>query len=350
MVLVCVMAFSAPTTAAGEPTSGTRAAFLALIERPRVSLAVETRTLAPTGPQTLAETEFSYASDATNRVPGLLVHPAAGNRAAVPRGRHPVVINLHGTGGNKDGQRKLLHELAGLGFVAVAIDGRYHGDRAAGGKAAKASDYIAAIARAFAEPGREYPFYYDTAWDVMRLIDYRVTRDDVDPARIAIWGFSKGGTEAYLAAAADPRIAAVVPCIGVQSFAWALEHEAWQARIGTIQSAFDAARQHAGVTTADAAFVRRFYDRVAPGLYDRFDGPAMLPLIAPRPLLVINGETDPRTPVPGVELCAAAARSAYRASGRETHVTFVVQPKVGHQVTPESMSRIKAWLVEHLQP
>ena len=56
--------------------------------------------------------------------------------------------------------------------------------------------------------------------------------------------------------------------------------------------------------------MRRFYDRVAPGIYSEFDAPAMLPLIAPRPLLVINGDSDARTPLPGVQESAAAAERA----------------------------------------
>jgi dienelactone hydrolase len=163
-------------------------------------------------------------------------------------------------------------------------------------------------------------------------------------------GFSKGGTEAYLAAAADPRIAATVACIGLQNFRWALDNDSWQSRIGTIQLAVNAAAQDAGVTTIDAAFIRRFYDRTNPGIYGRFDGPAMLPLIAPRPFLAINGDTDPRTPVPGLELCATAARAAYRAAGAEENFTLTIQPKTGHKVNPESLVAARDWLAKHLRP
>ena len=51
----------------------------------------------------------------------------------------------------------------------------------------------------------------------------------------------------------------------------------------------------------NGAFVKKFYERIAPGLVDRFDGPAMLPLIAPRPLLVVNGDSDPESPLGGVK-------------------------------------------------
>ena len=46
----------------------------------------------------------------------------------------------------------------------------------------------------------------------------------MDGVRIGVMGISKGGTEAYLAAAADPRIDVIVPIIGVQSYRWALDH------------------------------------------------------------------------------------------------------------------------------
>ncbi len=329
--------------ACAAPAADSRAAFLKLIERPRVALAPEAAP--PVEKDGLVEIAFSFSADAHNRVPGILIKPAA----SAP-GRRAVVINLHGTGGNKEGQRTLLVELARAGFIGVAIDGRYHGARAKGGKAAKSTEYVAAIGRAFDAPGQEYPFFYDTAWDVMRLIDYLATRADVDARRIGLWGFSKGGIETYLTAAADPRVAAAVSCIGVQSFRWAMENNSWQSRIGTVQTAFDAAAKSSGVAQPDAAFVRRFYDRVAPGITGEFDGPAMLPLIAPRPFLAINGEIDARTPIPGLQECADAARAAYRAAGAEDKFTLIVQPKTGHKVNPESMTLAHKWLVRVLAP
>lgn len=344
-LLVCLAAALAciPVRAAADSPAATRAAFLQLIARPPVPLAPALQP--PAEKDGLVHLAFSYAADADQRVPAVLVQSAV---PAAP-GRRPVVISLHGTGGHKEGQIKLLTQFAAAGFIGVSLDGRYHGARAKTPKST--SDYTAAILRAYrADEPHEHPFYYDTVRDVMRLIDYLVTRDDVDPARIGIIGFSKGGTEAYLAAAADPRVAATVACIGLQSFRWALDHDAWQSRIGTIQAAVDAAAQDAGVTTVDAAFIRRFYARTNPGLVDRFDGPAMLPLIAPRPFLAINGDTDPRTPVPGLELCATAARTAYRAAGAEENFTLTIQPNTGHKVNPDSLLAAREWLVRRLQP
>jgi fermentation-respiration switch protein FrsA (DUF1100 family) len=171
----------------------------------------------------------------------------------------------------------------------------------------------------------------------------------VDAARIGLIGFSKGGMEGYLAAAADPRIGVVVPCIGVQSFKWALDHESWRSRVDTFKPAIEAAARDEG-QVVNAAFVRRFYDRVVPGIYGPFDGPAMLPLIAPRPLLVINGDADPRTPLPGVNECLAAARTAYRAADAEAKLQVILQLQTGHQVTVEARQAAMDWFVKWLRP
>jgi dienelactone hydrolase len=341
-LLLSWLASPALLTAADLPNPNaahTRADFLKVIDRPRVPLAPEVKQLVNTSG--LAQIHFTFASEASQRVPGILA------KSPDSTGRRPVVIALHGTGGNKESQLSLLKDLADQGFIGVAIDGRYHGERTVSGKGS--GEYAEAILRAF-RTGKEHPFFYDTVWDVMRLIDYLETRDDVDASRIGLIGFSKGGIETYLAAAVDPRIAAAVPCIGVQSFRWALENEAWKSRIGTIQAAFDGAAKDSGVTQPDAAFVRKFYDRVVPGIYDRFDGPVMLTLIAPRPLLVINGDSDDRTPLPGLQLCTDAARGAYARAHAGDKFELRIQAKTGHKVTPDSLREAIGWFVKCLKP
>lgn len=312
-----------------------RQSFLRLIDRAKPPLAAESKLMTETA--TLERHAFTFAAEAGQRVPGLLVKPKTPAKL-------PVVAVLHGTGGTKEGQLGLLERLAAQGFLAVAIDGRYHGERTKAGKGS--AEYVAAILRAYRGSG-EHPFLYDTVWDILRLNDYLATRVDADPKRIGMIGFSKGGMELYLAAAADPRIAVAVPCIGVQSFRWALDHDAWQSRVGTFQAAVDAAARDAG-TVVDAAFVRKFYDRVAPGVYGEFDGPAMTTLIAPRPLLVINGDSDARTPLPGLQECIEATRRAYTAT--PDRFEAILQPRTGHKVNPGSLDRAVAWFTRWLMP
>jgi len=333
---------SLAAVADGSPAD-TRAAFLRVIDRPRVALKPELAEMAPV--EGLKKYHLWISADATERVPGYLLLPDA----ARFKGRRPVVVVLHGTGGTKDNPliADIALRAAQAGFIGVAIDGRFHGERTQAGTGA--ADYNAAIERAF-KTGEGHPFYYDTAWDVMRLIDYLATRKDVDASRIGLTGISKGGIETYLTAAADSRIAAAVPYIGVQSFKWALDNGQWPARIATIQNAFDASAATAGKPARSVDFVREFYARVVPGIDGQFDGPAMLAAIAPRPLLVINGDSDANTPVAGVRLSVATAKPFYDAANAGDKLELIIQENTAHRVNPESIDAGIAWFVRWLKP
>jgi len=317
-------------------TADPRGAFLKLIARERVPLDAVAEPGTADG--TISRHSFSFAAEAGQRVPGIAFRGAES-------GRQPVVIVLHGTGGTKEGQIPVLRQLVKAGFAAVAIDGRYHGARSRAGSGSL--EYQQAMLATF-RTGREHPFLYDTVWDVMRLIDYLETTDWADSTRIGLIGFSKGGMETYLAAAVDPRIRVAVPCIGVQSFAWALGHDAWQSRAGTFQSALNsAARDENLAGPPGAEFLRHFYDKVAPGVYSDFDGPVMLPLIAPRPLLTINGDRDDRTPLPGLKLCLDAATRAYSAT--PDRFRAIIQEQTGHKVNPDALAEAVAWFSRWLR-
>lgn len=317
----------------------TRAAYLAVIDRPRVPPKPELTELPAV--EGLQKYHLWYFSEAAERVPGYLLLP---DRKTF-KGARPVLIALHGTGGTKDDMGDLLLRAARVGFIGVAIDGRFHGERTHAGHGS--AEYDEAIARAF-ETGRGHPFYFDTTWDVMRLIDYLVTRPDVDAARIGLTGVSKGGIETYFTAAADPRVAVAVPFIGVQSFKWALEHGQWRARIATIQDGFNAAAAQAGKSPGSVDFVRDFYARVAPGIDGRFDGPAMLPLIAPRPLLVVNADSDANTPIAGVRLAVEAERPYYLAANAGDRLQLFIEENTAHTVNPDARDAGLAWFVRWL--
>jgi dienelactone hydrolase len=314
-----------------------RAAFLELLDRPRVALAAESRPRPDSGSYTAEN--FTFASEAGERVPGIFL------KSVGSKDRRPVVIFLHGAGTRKEGQLPLMRTLADRGFAAVSIDARHHGERIASGT--DLDQYYDAMLRTY-RTGKGRPYLYDTVWDVMRLIDYLEARPDVDSTRIGVMGISKGGTEAYLAAAADARISVVVPIIGVQSFRWALDNDRWQPRVGTFSRPVEAAARDEGIARIDAAFVRRFYDRVVPGIYGDLDAPSVLRLIAPRPMLVINGDSDPRTPLAGVEASVAAARDVYRGMGADDKLGVYLQPNAGHVFTPVAELVMADWFAKWL--
>src|SRR5438874_4453476 len=196
VAFLLVPAFSDAQTPAPDATPK---AFLQIIDRPRAGLTPSQNKQREVNG--IEHWHFTYAADEAQRVSGLLT------KATSTSGKRPVVIALHGTGGSKEEFLDLLQNLAQLGFIGVAIDGRYHGERSNGGDGYFA--YTDAIARTYRN-GKENPFLYDTVWDVLRLLDFLETRDDVDAQHIGLIGFSKGGMETYLAAAVDARIAVAV--------------------------------------------------------------------------------------------------------------------------------------------
>jgi len=330
-----------PVSAQAPDGDRIRAAFLQMIARPRVPLAPQTAPRPDAG--IYRAEQFSFASEAGERVPGVFL------KSVRATDRRPAVIFLHGTGSKKEEFLALMRTFADRGFASAAIDARHHGARILPAFGPGNDQYFAAMLETY-RTGKGRPYLYDTVWDVMRLVDYLQTRADVDPARIGVMGVSKGGTEAYLAAAVDPRIAAAVPIIGVQGFRWALDHEQWQARVSTFSPPIDRAARDEGVAKVDAAFVRRFYDRVSPGIYGDYDAGSMLALIAPRPVLVINGDSDARTPLPGVQEAVASAQRTYKKMGAEEKLGLYLQPDAGHVVTPVAELVMADWFVKWLAP
>jgi len=119
--------------------------------------------------------------------------------------------------------------------------------------------------------------------------------------------------------------------------------------VGTIQPAVVEAARSTGAPL-NAEFVRTFYDRVVPGIYSEFDGLATLPLIAPRPLMVINGDSDSLTPLPGVMIAANRACEAYARAGAKEKFVLRVQRNAGHSLNDDSLGAAIDWFVTWLKP
>ncbi len=249
------------------PPAQVKAAFLKLLDRPRFDpdVTLDKRQTLPDG---YILRHLTFASDkkpdgALERVPMLIISPAGA------KGKLPAVIVLHGTGGSMNGMIPVLKELAKHNIIGVAIDARYHGERAGGAKGA--GGYVDAITRAWkTRPGEpmEHPFYFDTCWDLWRALDYLQTRKDIDSQRLGMIGFSMGGIETWLAAAVDERVKVAIPAIGVQSFRYSLDHNEWQGRAGTIKAAHEAAARDLGEPKVNQKVCKELWNKVIPGILD----------------------------------------------------------------------------------
>lgn len=346
VVATIAVAPIAAQTPAQPSVDQVRQAFRKLLDRPRVDPDVVAEKSTPQPGGWILE-ELSFASEkkadgTIERVPTIILRPQNTDR------KLPAVIVLHGTGGNMFGMLPYMKELQQRGIIGIAIDARYHGKRSGGAKGAAA--YNAAIVRAWeTKPGQpmEHPFYFDTVWDLWRLVDVLAGRKDIDAQKLGMIGFSMGGIETWLAASVDERIRAAVPAIAVQSFRWSLEHDQWQGRARTIAAAHDKAAADLGEPKVNARVCRELWSKIVPGILGDFDCPSMIRLFAPRPLLIVNGTKDANCPIDGAKIAIAAAESAYRDAKASDRLSVDIAD-VGHVVTDEqraaSLAFFERWL------
>ena len=323
-LLYCLLFFSNHLASAQVNSKETlRKEFIQLIDRPKTALNPFVKI--DSSSDLITEKGYIY-SESTEKVPFLIYKQKVKSTE-----KRPVVICLHGTGGTKEGMKNILAKFSSLGFIAIAIDARFHGERRENvvGK----TQYIQAIVKAWQSKDLEnptFPLYYDTVYDLSQLTEYLKTRNDVDPQRIGMMGISMGGIEAWLAASINPDIKVTVPIISVQSFKWSLEHDRWKGRVGSIQEAHDQVVKDLHQQEVNKSNIALFWNKLIPGISDRFDCPSMLPLIAPRPLLVLNTENDPNCPLPGAEIAIRAAQKEYKRLKQEDKFKADIAPKELH--------------------
>jgi hypothetical protein len=96
--------------------------------------------------------------------------------------------------------------------------------------------------------------------------------------------------------------------------------------------------------------VREAWDRLVPGLRDRFDADRLLPLIAPRPLLILNHERDELMPLEGAREAYAAARQQYVRLGAGSRIRLDVAPGLPHKgQDPAEIAAMFEWLERWLK-
>ncbi len=261
--------------------------------------------------------ELDVAGAGTVRA--FLTRPADGG------GRHPAILYGHSHGDRHDigaselidGRSYLLSPfgplLARAGYVALCMDMPTFGDRQATTESAATKAHI----------------WYGTSLigqmvsEQAAALTYLVSRDDVDPARVATFGISLGSTLAYWHAALDPRVAATAHLCCYADYATLVE-------LG--------AHDHHGMYL------------LVPGMLRHTSTGEIAGLIAPRPQLICLGERDELTPPPSIERALAVTRPMYEAAGARDALDVFVQPGIDHRETPEMHERVMAFLARVLAP
>ncbi|HLJ55247.1 MAG TPA: alpha/beta fold hydrolase [Chthonomonadaceae bacterium] len=301
------------------------AAFRKAFDRPRVPL--EPQSVASEAKNGLVHEKVTVASEAGVRVPLLIV------RKPDAAGRLPAIVCLHGLGGSKEGMSGYLEEFARRGFVGVALDARYHGDRS--------GDLTKAMIASY-RIGKERPYLWDTVWDTWRALDYLQARPDVDGKRLGVMGISLGGHTTWMVSA-DPRVKVAVPIISVCSWRWQLAHEGYKQRVANLQGAFDAVRNDLGEKTVTPKVVAAAWARWMPGIPDRFDCQDILAAMAPRPLLILGGDSDAVAPIEGAREAIAVIQAAYERARAADRLQVVIAEHSGHAVTAAHEKAMYAW-------
>lgn len=123
-------------------------------------------------------------------------------RPMITRGKHAAILSPHGH--VKDKRLKVDVQsrcavLAKMGAIVFAYDMVGHGD------SHQVDSHEIPIAMLL------------QTWNSKRVLDYLLSRPDVDSARIGITGGSGGATQTFLFTAIDDRIKASVPCVQVSA-------------------------------------------------------------------------------------------------------------------------------------
>lgn len=127
------------------------------------------------------------------------------------------------------------------------------------------------------------------AWNGIRALDFLQSRPEVDGERLGVTGRSGGGAYSWWIAALDERVKAAVPVAGITD----LQNHVVD---GCVEG------------HCDCMFMVNTY---------RWDYPQVAALVAPRPLLIANSDSDSIFPLDGVERLHAKVRTIYRLYGAD---------------------------------
>ena len=258
-------------------------------------------------------------------------------RQAIPsniKGKVPVIVGLHGHSSSKENifgsdsntAQDVLALLISNGFAVMAIDSYFNGERRGQGPAgslemmAEGSDQELSLFKINLWFGRS--LWGMQLRDEQIALDYLVSRPEIDSKRIGVEGMSMGSTRSWWLAALDDRIQTVVGVACFTRYKELIEQRQLSAH---------------GI----------YY--FVPGMLNHFDTEAVMGLIAPRPFLVLTGDSDAGSPLSGIKVLENKLQSVYRLYDKEENFNSIVYEKTGHVFTDEMKIEMINWFIKHLK-
>ena len=272
---------------------------------------------------------FEFDNGAGARVPGVLLLPLHRTNPA------PAILYCHWHGGEYDkGKVELFnHEhtpeapgpaLARRGYVVLAIDAYCFGERNGAGPGGSGEKGGAGEMTA----SKFNLWFGRSLWgmilrDDLMALDYLVTRPEVDARRIGVTGMSMGATRSWWLMALDDRLKTGVAVACLTRYQNLIAHEGLK---------------YHGI----------YY--FVPGLLAQFDTETVVALVAPRPILLMNGDRDDGSPVDGIRFIEKKVRPIYQLYGVEAGFRSEVYAGMGHEYRPPMWQNTLAWFDAQLQP
>ena len=247
----------------------------------------------------------------------------------------PLIFSIPGYGGNKSWNLRLHYGLAQRGLACISFDPLFHGERS-DPRLEQATDPVYGGIYP-PETGMDTYFLFlqvirQCSLDLQTLLNHFAQDPRLDTQRAGVTGHSMGAYASFLAFAELPALRAAVPMMGIPTFArrWqdlldecALSNPAWAAALQQVEPQ----------TAQRTAFVKQI------------DPADPLPRVAPRALLMMNGDFDSDQPKHYTLEWLRTARAAYADS--PDRLQWKVYP-VGHVITPEMERDAVKWFVQHL--
>jgi hypothetical protein len=86
-----------------------------------------------------------------------------------------------------------------------------------------------------------------------------------------------------------------------------------------------------------------------PSMLNHFDTEAVMGLIAPRPFLVLTGDSDPGSPISGMKILEKKLNTVYSLYKKNENFKSIIYPNTGHVYTDDMKNGMVNWFDKYLK-